>query len=59
MFPSALIFRVVHQVFSAGTLVALLVHEYYSAGPPCPYCSAMFRFVVRLLTLWYCTFTVN
>ena len=46
VFPSALIFRVVHQVFSAGTLVELLIHEYYSAGPSCPYCSAMFKFVV-------------
>ena len=31
-----------------GKLVALLIPEYYSAGPSCPPGSAIFKFVVRL-----------
>ena len=42
MFPSALMFSVVHQVFSAGTLVSLMIPQYYSAGPSCPSGSAIY-----------------
>ena len=42
MFHSAPIFSVVHQVFSAGTLVSLMIFQYYSAVPSCPTGSAIY-----------------